>query len=208
MQRKCVERNKRGEPCRNTPLKSTDPDGKIRCFRHSIDPAVIAKRAETDEKARQGGIEGKEADLAVRRELAKARGRGEGPPVQKKRGSRGLDPLPPGYKPTETLTIKPETRADPAPAETVESVSEALKDVDLTTGEGRSRFRHTLVRLKAQGAIDSRELETYLRVAADQAKDKAAGSKRRGSKLKLVPIATREEADEYREAQEIRGTIQ
>lgn len=202
----CAQPRKDGGACQRPAQVEPDPDGQFRCYVHSREPGVKARRDATEALNVTQGIEGKQRALKHQKREARARLLGKAPPLPERKGAHGLHPLavpvPKPGEPDPYAWVDDEGAAEPDEVKKPETARERLGDYDLTTGEGRAAYRHSITQLMLDGLITPRDAEVYLRAAYDQHRDKGGGGKQKTVNIRFETLRSREDAKALQEAQE------
>lgn len=147
---------------------------------------------------RNGLSMGPKAAQAKRRALERARAAGV--PVNLSRSPKGGNPKV--SKQFSQVFGEGALEAELYSAGEVVPVWEHLQDYDLTRHEDRVAYRHTLMELRAKALIDARDVEVFLRLARDQAKDATENAADRPPSITFVPVTSRSQAKEIERRRE------
>ncbi len=110
-------------------------------------------------------------------------------------GTRGLPPMPAMVDIPEPDVLRPET------------IREVVGKFDLTTASGRSALQHTLMELHLEGRLSDRSLDALNGMIKTASKDQPADAGRRTLQVRFELITSRAEAEQYTEAQDLRGGL-
>ena len=206
MAKNCPELSAKGSRCQQgTGTRGPDDDGVVRCKRHTTRPEDQGLKARED----AGGAQGKAREVAHRKTERLLRAQGKAPPIPKRRGVRGTPPLatplPPVIETAAQFAQAPAKYAGGSDVLGAETLRDRLGAFDLKSAEGRSAYRHALAGAAADGVVDARTTEVLAKIATEEGKDAPPGADRRTLSVRFEMISTRDQADAYKAAQEIRN---
>lgn len=208
----CAGKNAQGGSCGAPARRAADPDGRHRCFRHSLAPDVISRRESLDASNRQEGREGKEREVEHRKAERSARAKGDGPKVPRRKGKRGPTPnaTPVPKKGSGTAAAESRPKGGESAEQEGESKSrrDALSEHDLETADGRARYRAGVIALKLAEEIDARDADVLLKACVHQEKDKRPKRGNRAINFRWESIDCRQDAEDFQAAQEFMAEVQ